>query len=198
MAGLALAIGPAGASSPMTFQVQPQRNHQHDFDWEFGCWKTTVRLLRNPLSGQAPDWAEYQGTSLVRPVLGGRFNQVELNVRGPAGEIVGSALRLYQAQKDLWTLNYANARNGLLTAPVGGSFDRSGRGTFEGDDMLDGHPIKVRFIITHSSHHSAHFEQSYSKDQGATWELNWIADDALMGSVHGKCKLPTLVGRARN
>ena len=127
-----------------------------------------------------PNWAEYQGTSTVRPILGGRFNLVELSIAGPSGRIEGASLRLYGPQKHLWTLNYANVRDGLMTAPVEGSFDERGRGIFLADDTLNGRPIKVRFIITVASTRTAHFEQAYSADGGSTWELNWIADDALI------------------
>ena len=50
--------------------ASPQRDGQHDFDWELGSWDTHVRLLRNPLAGEAPQWAEYRGTSIVRPLMG--------------------------------------------------------------------------------------------------------------------------------
>lgn len=158
------------------------RDGSHDFDWEFGTWNTHVRVLRNPLSGQAPDWAEYDGTSAVRPVLAGRYNLVELSVAGDRGRIEGASLRLYEPQSNRWSLNYANVRNGLLTAPVSGSFDRHDRVTFIGNDTLDGRPILVRFIITVASATEAHFEQAYSADQGKTWEVNWIAVDTKAGA----------------
>ena len=190
---LGSSLAPARAEPAPTPPAASSRDGQHDFDWEFGCWKTSVRVLLSPLSGQSPDWAEYVGTSLVRPVLGGHFNLVELRVQGPHGKIEGSALRLYESEKRLWTLNYANARNGLLTAPVEGSFDGHGRGTFYAKDTLDGRPIKVRFIITVSPNHRAHFEQAYSADGGSVWELNWIADDTLLGSANGTCRLSSAV-----
>ena len=178
-----LGFGGAGAqSAPRDPQHQSQRESQHDFDWEFGTWTTKVRVLRNPLSGMPPNWAEYQGTSTVRPILGGRFNLVELSVAGPSGRIEGAALRLYEPQKHLWTLNYANVRNGQLTAPVEGGFDVPGRGVFLADDTLDGRPIKVRFVITVASARAAHFEQAYSADGGSTWELNWVADDMRLAA----------------
>ena len=181
-AAAVLAVGGVSAQTnpPEKPQVQSLRDGRHDFDWEFGTWTTRVKVLRNPLSGEKPDWARYEGTSAVRPILGGRFNLVELSVAGPAGRIEGAALRLYRPQTHLWTLNYANVRNGLLTAPVEGAFDGNGRGVFTADDKLDGRPIKVRFVITVSSR-LAHFEQSYSADEGASWETNWVAEDRLAG-----------------
>ena len=63
------------------------RDGRHDFDWEIGTWTTKVRVLRNPLSGKPAEWAEYQGTSVVKPLMDGRWNFVELSVAGPAGKI---------------------------------------------------------------------------------------------------------------
>ena len=172
LAALAAADAPA-----QPLQPQALRDGSRDFAWEFGVWSTHVRVLRNPLSGAAPNWAEYDGTSVVRPILGGRFNLVELSVAGPAGRIEGASLRLYDPQKREWSLNYASVRGGVLTAPVYGSFDDRGRGLFYAHDTLDGRPILVRFEITRPSRDHAHFEQAYSGDGGATWETNWIAED---------------------
>lgn len=149
----------------------------HGFDWEIGAWTTRVRVRTNPLSGQPAMWSDFAGTSVVKPLLGGRANFVELTVEGPAGKIEGGSLRLYSPQSGQWSLNYANLRNGLLTSPTFGRFDASGRGTFFGQDVIDGRRILVRFIITHNSLDEGHFEQAYSIDGGATWEDNWIAVD---------------------
>ena len=154
------------------------RDGQRDFDWEIGTWTTKVRVLRNPLSGKPPEWAEYVGTSVVKPVMDNRWNIVELSVAGPAGKIEGGSLRLYNPQARQWSLNFASLRNGLLTAPVYGSFDGRGIGRFYGSDMLDGRAILVRFVITPKSANEALFEQAYSADGGATWETNWIATDS--------------------
>jgi len=161
-------------------QPAPVRDGQHDFDWELGRWKTAVRVLRNPLSGATPDWAEFSGTSVVKPILGGRANSVELSVRNDKGAIEGVSLRLYNPQARQWSLNYATVRGGGMTAPVYGAFDAKGRGTFYGQDMLDGRAIMVRFVITPVSANEARFEQAYSADGGVSWETNWIAVDTRL------------------
>ncbi len=166
----------AGNAAPPAPKV---RGGQHDFDFEFGTWTTKVRVLRNPLSGAPAKWAEYQGTSVVRPLLGGRSNFVELSVEGPSGKIEGGSLRLYNPQSAQWSLNFASLRNGMLTAPVYGAFNGRGRGLFYGQDMLDGRAILVRFLIKRISGTEAHFEQAYSADGGASWETNWVAVDTL-------------------
>ena len=150
-------------------------NGQRDFDWEIGTWKTEVRRLAKPLSG-SNEWGEYTGTSVVRNVLDGRANLVELRVEGPAGRIEGASLRLYNPHTRQWSLNYASASNGVLTRPVHGGF-RDGRGEFFGEEDLDGRAVLVRFVISEITADSARFEQAYSQDGGRSWETNWIAVD---------------------
>ena len=148
---------------------------QHDFDWEIGTWKTHVRRLVEPLSG-VEAWVEYAGTSVVRGVLDGRANLVELRVEGPAGRIHGTSLRLYNPQTRQWSLNYASMANGMLSRPVFGGF-REGRGEFYGMEDLGGRAVLVRFVISDITADSARFEQAFSIDGGRTWEINWIAVD---------------------
>ena len=123
------------------------RDGQKDFDWEIGTWTTKVKVRRNPLSETAADWVEYEGTSVVKPLLGARANFVELTVAGANGKIEGGSLRLYNPKSRQWSLNYASANGGVLTAPVFGQFNANGRGLFYGQDTLDGRMIIVRFII---------------------------------------------------
>jgi hypothetical protein len=176
---LAAAVAGQGATAPVPAVATAVRTGEHDFDFEIGTWTTHVRVLRNPLSGEVPKWAEYLGTSVVRPLLQGRANFVELAVEGAAGRIEGGSLRLYNPQTRQWSVNFASVRNGMLTAPVFGAFDGRGMGRFYGQDMMDGRAILVRFVITQISRREAHFEQAYSADGGVTWETNWIAVDTL-------------------
>lgn len=127
-------------------QIFAQRDGQHDFDWEIGNWKTQLKRLQRPLSGSTT-WVEYEGTTVVRKVLDGRANLVELNVAGPAGRIEGLSLRLYNPQARQWSLNFANVRDGTLTTPSIGEF-KDGRGEFYNQDRYNERAILVRFVIT--------------------------------------------------
>ena len=151
------------------------RDGGRDFDWEIGTWTTQLRRLRSPLSG-SNQWDEYKGVSVVRPVLEGRANMVELSVEGPAGRIEGLSLRLYKPKARQWSLHFANIANGELTTPVTGSFEK-GRGEFYAQDTFNGRSILVRFVISDITPASARFEQAFSDDGGRTWEVNWIATD---------------------
>ena len=180
---LALALlvaGPGGSaiaqSAPAT-SAEATHDGQRDFDFEIDEWTTEVRVLRNPLSGKPPVWAEYRGTSVVRDLMDGRANSVELSVAGPAGKIEGISLRLYDPGARRWSLNFASLGDGAMTPPVIGGFDGKGRGVFYGEDKLGERAIRVRFVITQVSADEARFEQAFSADDGATWEVNWIAVD---------------------
>jgi hypothetical protein len=183
------AIVPVLALAPAAGLVQPNaalaqaapaaaemRDGSRDFDWEIGSWTTDLRYLPEPLTG-SDRWVEYRGTSEVRPVLGGRANLVELSVEGAAGRIEGMSLRLYNPQARQWTLNFASIAGGVLTPPVTGAFDEGGRGVFYGVDTVRGRTVLVRFVISDVTANSARFEQAFSDDGGATWEINWIAVD---------------------
>lgn len=146
-----------------------------DFDFEFGTWRTHLRLLVAPLTG-SNEWVEYEGTSVVSPVLDGRANLVELDVEGPAGRIEGLSLRLNDPEARQWSLNFSNVRTGRLSAPVVGHF-AEGRGEFYGQERIGGRTVLVRFVISDITLTSARFEQAFSEDGGQHWEVNWIAVD---------------------
>ncbi len=178
---LALAIYACmGVALPVSAVSKPSgqsiaTDGQHDFDWEFGIWKTHLKRRLRPLSG-SHDWVEYRGTTTVRKVWNGRANLVELDVTGPAGHIEALALRLYNPETRQWSLNFSNSAGGTMAIPTVGEF-KAGRGEFYAHETLDGRSILVRFIISEFSQKSAHFEQAFSEDGGKTWETNWIAVD---------------------
>ncbi len=156
-------------------QVTAIRDGQHDFDFEIGKWKTHLSRLRNPLSGSTT-WVEYQGTSVVRKIWGGRANLVELEVDGPAGHIEALSLRLYNPESHQWSLNSASSRDGVLSQPTIGEF-KNGRGEFFDREQFKSRSILVRNVWSNITPTSCKFEQSFSDDGGKTWETNWVAID---------------------
>jgi hypothetical protein len=183
MAGVAACADSALPSSPGhdTAQViaRTPAGTEHDFDFEHGRWKTSLRRLLQPLSGSR-QWGDYTGTSTVHPLLGGRANLVELDVAGPAGRIEGVSLRLFDTQRRRWTLNYSNVAGGTLELPMSGGFDGGSHGVFYSADTFKGRPILVRFVIDVLDADHCRFEQAFSADGGAAWEVNWIASDTRL------------------
>ena len=170
----ALAEPPAAALPPAA-KAPELHDGQHDFDWEFGTWKTHLKRRLHPLTGST-EWVEYTGTTIVRPVWNGGANLVELEVGGAAGKIEALALRLYNPQSHQWSLNFSNRAGGTMAIPTVGSFNGK-RGEFYDQETLGERAILVRFVITQISADVANFEQSFSADGGKTWEVNWIATD---------------------
>ena len=156
-------------------QASIERDGQHDFDFEIGTWKTHLRRLLHPLTGSTT-WVEYEGTTVVRKVWGGRADLVELEADGPAGHFQGLSLRLYNPQSHQWSLNFANADSGVMAQPTIGGF-KNGRGEFYDQETLNGRAIFVRFVISDITPNSCRFEQAFSDDGGKTWEVNWVATD---------------------
>lgn len=153
--------------------AEAQSDGARDFDFEFGEWRASISRRVAPLTG-SDEWVEYEGTSVVHPLWDGRANIGELKVSGPAGAIEGLSLRLYDPQSRLWSVHWANARNGQLTAPLYGGFE-DGVGTFYNQEMYDGRAVYVRFIFSGITERSFKIEQSFSADGGESWEVNWIA-----------------------
>jgi len=165
---------PAAASARQHADTAKQ-DGSRDFDFEIGNWKTHLKRLKSPLSGTT-EWIEYDGTTVVHKIWGGKANMVELEVDGPSGHFQGLNLRLYNPEARQWSLNFAGSRGGVITQPTIGEF-KNGRGEFYDQEAFNGRTIFVKFIITKVSANLVHFEQSFSDDGGKTWEVNWIADD---------------------
>jgi hypothetical protein len=169
--GIAQSAGRAAAVIDQ--QASPERDGQHDFDFEFGSWKARLSRLQHPLTGSTT-WLHYEGTSIVRKVWDGRANLGELEVDGPSGHIQGLTLRLYNPQSRQWSISWANAADPTLGQPMTGEF-KDGRGEFYGQEPFNGRIVTVRFVFSDITPTSFQFEQAFSRDWGKTWEVNWKA-----------------------
>ena len=156
------------------------RDGRHDFDFEFGSWSTRLARLLRPLTG-SDEWAEYEGTTVVRPVWGRRANLVELDVEGKAGRIQALSVRLHDLGTGKWSLNSASIAGGTFSPPAIGVF-KEGRGEFYAEESFEGRAVVSRFVILDITPTSCRFEQSFSADGGESWELNWVAIDTRLGT----------------
>jgi hypothetical protein len=159
-------------------ETSPDRDGQHDFDFDMGTWKTHLRRLLHPLTGSTA-WVEYEGTTVVRKLWNGRANLAELEADGSAGHLEVLSLRLYDPQSHQWSLDTANSKSGTISVPTIGEF-KNGRGEFFDTEPIGGRSILVRNVWSDITPDSCRFEQSFSKDGGKTWEVNWIATDTRM------------------
>jgi hypothetical protein len=145
----------------------------HDFDFHFGTWKTHIHRLLKPLTGSST-WTDYDGTSVVSKVWGGRASLLELEVNGPAGHLEGIGLRLFNPQSHQWSLNWVNGGSDpAMTTPMVGKF-AGGQGQFYDQEEFNGRIIMSRNGFSAITPNSSHFEQAFSDDSGKSWETNWI------------------------
>jgi hypothetical protein len=147
---------------------------RRDFDFLIGSWTVAHRRLRLRLEGDT-HWDRFRGRCEMQPILGGLGNVDDNVIALPDGAYRGSALRLFDPAKGLWSIWWADSRAPGLQPPVHGRFE-SAVGTFFGDDTLRGSPIRVRYIWSDITATSALWAQAFSADAGATWEENWIME----------------------
>jgi hypothetical protein len=160
----------------------PERDGQHDFDFELGTWSIHLKKLMRPLTGSTT-WVEFDGSSVTRKVWDGRAQLEQFETDSSiAGHIEGLTLRMYNPQSHEWRLYWANSKNGIMDPPQIGEF-KNGRGEFYAQDILNGKSILIRFVWSNTTTITPHFEQSFSEDGGKTWEVNWITDQTR---VRGK------------
>ncbi len=143
-------------------------NGARDFDFLFGRWRIHNRRLRAGLKGSV-EWDEFETVLAVRPISNGLGNEDE------------HGFRIFDPAMRLWSIYQNDSRHGDLGPPLIGSFTGD-TGVFEGTDVFDARPIRVRSIWSHVRTASPRWEQAFSED-GTRWETNWVMDFTRIRSV---------------
>ena len=151
----------------------------HDFDFIHGSWAVRHRRLKDRLTGST-DWQTFGGSMVAEPILGGlgNFDQNEIDL--PGERYLACTLRLFDPRTALWSLRWIDGRDPQVDPPVIGGFS-DGVGLFYGSDTLDGRAITVRFRWSDITSSSARWEQAFSADGGANWEVNWVMEFSRTG-----------------
>lgn len=145
---------------------------RRDFHFLYGRWAVRHRRLVTRGAG-ADDWEAFEGVSFTQGLMDGLCN-VEANAfDGTRGE--GVAFRSFDTALLRWSIRWVSSRNGQVQPPVNGRFI-DGVGLFEGDDMDQDRPVKVRYRWDGITASTARWSQAFSYDGGATWETNWTMD----------------------
>lgn len=143
-----------------------------DFAFQTGSWRVRHCRLRRRLASET-NWDEFDGSCRAFEVMGGAGNIDDHFLDDPAGAWRAATFRKFDPGAGLWSIWWFDSRFAELGPPVHGRFER-GIGTFFGDDILDGRPIRVRFIWSEIDAGHARWEQAFSPDGGESWECNWI------------------------
>lgn len=147
-------------------------SHSEDWKWLQGNWLVRHQRLKERLVGDTR-WESFTGASAVWLSLGG-LGTIDDNVMAlPSGPYRGLGVRAFDPVSSTWSIWWIDGRNPAhIEAPVRGGF-KGDAGNFRGTDRIDGRPIDVWFRW-HAIHgEEPWWEQAFSDDAGAHWEVNW-------------------------
>lgn len=147
--------------------------HRRDFAFLVGRWNVRHHRLKGRLVGST-EWEDFNGVSTLWLTLDG-LGTIDDNVLEiPSGTYRAVGVRAFDPVTRQWAIWWLDGRSPTnIDAPVRGGF-ANGVGVFEADDSLNGRPIRVRFRWSEITAHSARWEQAFSPDGGASWEVNWV------------------------
>ena len=150
-----------------------------DFDFLVGRWKVHHKRLKGRLVN-CTEWEEFAGSSELRTLMDGRANVDDNVLELPAGHYRAVTLRAFDPKTRQWAIWWLDGRNPhQIDVPMVGGYHR-GLGTFYADEIIDGKPIRVRFLWSDITATSCRWQQAFSADGGKTWETNWIMDFTRM------------------
>lgn len=147
---------------------------KHDFAFQTGDWRVRHRKLRERLAGSS-DWFEFGGACRGWELIGGAGNVDDHWLDDPNGPYSAATVRRTDPATGIWSIWWLDSRFPGLAPPLSGGFV-DGVGTFCGKDEHDGRPIDIRFIWSDITGTAARWEQAFSADGGATWEVNWVME----------------------
>lgn len=149
----------------------------HDFDFLLGQWDVENQRLTRRLQG-GDEWETFNAIQSNQALPAGIGNYDDFIAADWRPGFVGLSLRLFNPQTQFWSIYWLDNRSGglqadgLLQPPVVGQF-ADGVGIFEGGDMLDDRPIRVRYTWRDVDTATPSWEQAMSADAGLHWEVNW-------------------------
>jgi hypothetical protein len=153
----------------MTFPEPPGAD---DFDFLTGEWDVAHRKLTQRLAG-SDAWVDFSGRTSARRLANGLGNLDDNSLDDPAGAYSAMTVRYFDPATRRWAIYWIDSRRHEVEPAVVGVFE-DGAGTFFADDTFEGRPIRVRFVWSEITANSARWEQAFSADGGASWEVNWV------------------------
>lgn len=161
-----------------------------DFDFLSGHFDVVHRQLRKPLTG-SDEWDGYAGTSTARTHFDGAISIDEMQF--PTKGSYGLSLRVYDPSRQEWAIYWVDSRTMKLQPPVRGKWT-DGRCWLVGEDEYEGRPILASYSWSDVTDQTAHWEQAFSVDDGATWETNWTMDFTRRATEPPALDLPKVTG----
>ena len=141
-----------------------------DFDFLQGRWLIHHKKLAERLV-DCQTWLEFKTPAANQLILGGLGN-ID-HCRTESGDFYeGVSLRLFDKTSRLWRIYWMDTNGATLFPPVEGSFSGT-VGLFRGRDQHNDIPVLVEFRWDKTNPENPTWQQSFSADNGITWEVNW-------------------------
>lgn len=166
-------------TQPAAPGVVTEKPGRADFDFLPGDWHIENRKLVRPLDEDSP-WETFSATMHMEKLPGGFGNIDTFVAPSWRPNWMGMTLRIFNGETGLWSLYWLSPQTGgidsatgALTPPVVGKFE-NGVGIFEGDDVINGRALRVRYTWYDITPDQAKWQQAFSFDGGKTWKPNWF------------------------
>src|SRR5262249_14545529 len=127
--GAAASLIPGGLAATPASAAASGDPAAHDFDLFFGSWHVKHRRIKERLAG-SNEWIEFDGTSVMQPILGGLGNMDDNIFNFPPGPFRGVSVRAFDPATKTWAIWWLDTRDlSKIDVPVVGTF-KDGVGTF--------------------------------------------------------------------
>ncbi|GCE08045.1 DUF1579 domain-containing protein [Dictyobacter aurantiacus] len=155
-----------------------------DFDFFLHTWdvvnkrKKVNSLYENPEDNQEAEWEEFTGVSgMGTKYCDGRVMVDHYEGMFPSGQVVkGVNVRAYNPETGEWSFIWLDNRQAPDFEPLVGKFE-NGVGRFDSFITTnDGRRVLVCFQLDQFTENSFRWQQSFSMDDGKTWDVNWIME----------------------
>ena len=141
-----------------------------DFDFLQGRWIIHHRKLAERLVG-SQIWEEFDTPAANQLILGGLGNIDHCRIE--SGDFFeGVSLRLFDKSSGIWRIYWMDTNGATLFPPVECSFSCP-IGIFIGRDKHKDFPVLAEFRWDKTDPENPTWQQSFSVDDGKTWEVNW-------------------------
>lgn len=164
-----LAMPKKAPSVPSDVIPPGQPGKPGDFAFLEGNWKIQNRRLKQ---GTVSEWDEFEGEATCWSILDGAGSIEELRI--PARDFYGMGLRLLDRNQETWNDFWVNAKSGALNGPPQSGRFQNGAGIFVAQETEHGLRIQVRGVWDQVTPESCRWTQSVSRDNGKTWQDNWV------------------------
>ncbi len=132
---------------------KPPRDGRHDFDFWLGEWQVHHRRIKERLAN-SHEWIEFEGTTSVRPVMGGAGLVDDNTLALPGNAFRSVGLRAYDPKTGDWSIWWLDTRDPSadLDPAVKGHFEKRDRHLLRGGNVQGQTGAHALYLVTHHAY----------------------------------------------